>query len=240
MTQTISQYQVKQERCEGPMCLLLDLIERERLPINEISLSRVTDEYLAEVRAMEAPDQEALAEFLVVAAQLMLIKSRSLLPHLKLSTEDEESIDDLEKRLSEYKNMKELAKELQSLEKTDWHIFSREAFLGIPSFFYPPPGVSANILEYAFLAVIKTIPQLEKLAEEKLKKVISLEEKIRDIQSRLSQRLEHMFSEFVVQSKEKVEVVISFLAILELAKQRLVLLKQDKNFADIRIQRREI
>jgi len=90
------------------------------------------------------------------------------------------------------------------------------------------------------LAVIKTIPQLEKLAEEKLKKVISLEEKIRDIQSRLSQRLEHMFSEFVVQSKEKVEVVISFLAILELAKQRLVLLKQDKNFADIRIQRREI
>src|SRR3989344_5699216 len=158
MTQTISQYQVKQERFEGPMGLLLDLIERERLPINEISLSRVTDEYLAEVRAMEAPDQEALAEFLVVAAQLMLIKSRSLLPHLKLSTEDEESIDDLEKRLSEYKNMKELAKELQSLEKTDWHIFSREAFLGIPSFFYPPPGVSANILEYAFLAVIKTIP----------------------------------------------------------------------------------
>ena len=234
---TAVQYQVSQERFQGPLDLLLDLIEREKLPVNEISLATVTDEYVAHVKSMEIVDQEALAEFLVVAAQLMLIKSRSLLPHLALSGEEEESIDDLERRLAEYKRIKELAKELRTIENAGLHIFSREAYLGMPAVFYPPPKITGGRLAEVCEGGFKAIPQFQKLIEEKLQRVVSLEEKIRDIQSRLTLRLNHIFSELVEDSREKVEVIVSFLAILELAKQKLVRLDQDDPFGAIRVHR---
>ncbi|MBI2096641.1 MAG: segregation/condensation protein A [Candidatus Sungbacteria bacterium] len=201
-------FDIKQERFQGPLDLLLDLIEREKLPINEISLAGVTDEFLAKVKAMKVVDQEALAEFLVIAAQLMLIKSRSLLPHLELSQEEEESIEDLERRLELYRRLKILAEEIT-------------------------PKLTAGGFWEAFAAVLRALPQLQKLAEEKLRKVISLEERIRDIQQRLTRRLERAFSEIVKGSKEKVDIIVSFLAILELAKQKLVTLHQKELFRDI-------
>src|SRR3989338_100763 len=234
---TAVQYQVSQERFQGPLDLLLDLIEREKLPINEISLAKVTDEYVTHVKSMEIVDQEALAEFLVVAAQLMLIKSRSLLPHLALSGEEEESIDDLERRLAEYKRIKELAKELRTIENAGLHIFSREAYLGMPAVFYPQPKITGGRLAEVCEGALKAIPKFQKLIEEKLQRVVSLEEKIRDIQSRLALRLNHIFSELVEDSREKVEVIVSFLAILELAKQKLVRLDQDDPFGAIRVHR---
>ncbi len=226
-------YYVKQPQFEGPLDLLLDLIEREKLPINEISLATVTDDFLVGVKAMEAIDRETLAEFLVIAAQLMLIKSRSLLPHLELNQEEEESIEDLERRLALYKKLKMLASELKHLESRGWRIFAREAFLGVPTVFYPPPQCTPSLISQTFAAILRALPQLQTLVEEKLKKVISLEEKICEIQTRLTKHLEHAFSEIVKGSKEKIEIVISFLAILELAKQRLVSLHQNEPFEDI-------
>ena len=230
---TTIDFEVKQERYEGPLDLLLDLIEREKLPINEISLATVTDGFLARVKAMEKIDQETLAEFLVIAAQLMLLKSRSLLPHLELSQEEEASIEDLERRLALYQKLKMLAGELKRLESQGSRIFAREAFLGIPTIFYPPPKCSPSLISQTFGAILRTLPQLQTLAEEKLKKVISLEEKIREIQARLAKRLERAFSEIVKGSKEKIEIVVSFLAILELAKQKLVSLHQGELFEEI-------
>lgn len=226
-------FDIKQERFQGPLDLLLDLIEREKLPINEISLAGVTDEFLAKVKAMKVVDQEALAEFLVIAAQLMLIKSRSLLPHLELSQEEEESIEDLERRLELYRRLKILAEEIKKIESRGAHIFTRESYLGLPIVFYPPPKLTAGGFWEAFAAVLRALPQLQKLAEEKLRKVISLEERIRDIQQRLTRRLERAFSEIVKGSKEKVDIIVSFLAILELAKQKLVTLHQKELFRDI-------
>ncbi|MBI2054536.1 MAG: segregation/condensation protein A [Candidatus Sungbacteria bacterium] len=228
-------YYVKQEKFEGPLDLLLELITKEKLPINEISLSSVTEEYLAEVKKMETIDQEALAEFLVIAAQLMLLKSRSLLPHLALSEEEEESISDLERRLQEYAKIKELAKELKFIESRGNHIFSREPYLGLPVVFYPPPGLRAGVLAFIFQTLLAAIPAVKSLAEEKIKRVISLEEKIREIQSLLTAKVERVFSDIIKGSKEKIEVVVSFLAILELAKQKLISLHQDEAFNDIMI-----
>ena len=230
-----SSFHVHQSQFEGPLDLLLDLIEREKLPINKISLSRVTDEFLREIKALTVIDQEALAEFLVVAAQLMLLKSRSLLPHLALTVEEEASIGDLEQRLEQYKKIKELSADLRLLERRRQRIYAREGFLGLQAIFYPPPRLNASALADAFGAILNSIPKLAELAEEKLKKVISLEEKIRYIQKSLSLRLERMFSELVQESKEKVEIVVSFLAILELSKQKLVALDQAQLFGDIRI-----
>ncbi|MBI4134831.1 MAG: segregation/condensation protein A [Candidatus Sungbacteria bacterium] len=228
---------VKQEKFEGPLDLLLALIEKRELQISEISLAAVTDDYLSEVRQMEVVDGEALAEFLVIAAQLMLVKSRSLLPQFSLTDEEEESIGDLEARLREYKRIRELAKALKELERRAFHIEARSAFIGLPQLFYPPPKFPLSRLSEVFGALVKTLPQLPQLLQEKLKKIISLEEKIREIQGRLKLRFHEVFSDLVKNSREKVEIIVSFLAILELAKQQLVSLEQDDRFGEIRIRK---
>lgn len=232
-------YVVHQEHFEGPLALLLELIEGEKLTISQISLASVTDEYLRRVKTLENIDQEELAEFLVIAAQLMLVKSRSLLPQLDVSPEDAMTAEELEMRLKTYKRLKELAAVLHELDEGEKRVLPRESYQGIPIVFYPPPGAAPSAIAAAFRAVIASLPQLAKLAEEKIRKVISLEEKIRDIQAHLRSSIEHAFSDLIKGSREKVEVVVSFLAILELAKNKLVLLDQSERFGDIRIRRFE-
>jgi|SRR3989338_1094817 len=230
-------FQIKHEKFEGPLDLLLELIEKEKFSISEISLAKVTDDYIKHVKSLEKIDPESLAEFLVVAAQLMLIKSRSLLPNLRLSEEEEASIDDLEKRLAEYKRIKELVKELRVLEAKRQPVFTREAYAGMEIIFYPPKKLSAAWLKNAFSAFLASLPKLEKLAEEKIRKIISLEEKIAHIRASLQDTLAHAFSEITRGAKEKVEVIVSFLAILELAKQKFVELHQNKPFAEIMVKK---
>lgn len=233
-------YQVKQEKFEGPLDLLLELIQGEKLSINEISLAKVTDGFIVHLKAMQAEgraDQEVLAEFLVVAAQLLLIKSRSLLPQFQVSPEEEESIAELEQRLAEYQRLKTLAQELGRMAKGGPKSFSREAYAGTTPVFYPPKRFTIALFASAFASVIAALPKIEKLAEEKIKKIISLEEKIRELQAFLQEKVERAFSELVAGAKEKVEVIVSFLALLELAKQKLISVEQKGLFGDITIRR---
>ena len=231
-------FQIQQEKFEGPLELLLDFIEKEKLAISEISLAKVTDGYLAYVRSLHRPDPEELAEFLVVAAQLILIKSRSLLPELRLSDEEETSIDELEQRLKELARIREAAKEMRYLEKRGLRIVSRDGYLGMEPVFYPSQRLSIRTLFRALAAFAAALPKIEKLAEEKLKRIVSLEEKISHIRVILRDALERGFSEIVRGSKEKIQVIISFLAILELAKQKWIELRQEKLFEDIAIRKR--
>lgn len=226
-------FQIKQEKFEGPLEVLLNLIEKEELSISEISLARVTDDYIRYVNALEKADPEELAEFLVVAAELMLIKSRSLLPSLKLSEEETESIEELERRLEEYKHIRELSRELKKLEARRAFIFTREEYLGMEPVFYPPLKLTPLMLGRALAAVLAAIPKLEKLAEEKIKRIISIEEKITHIRTVLQEAVERSFSELVKGAKEKVEIIVSFLALLELARQKFVELEQGSLFEDI-------
>lgn len=230
-------YVLKHEKFEGPLGLLLELIEKEKLSISEISLAKVTDDYIKYVKSLEKIDPESLAEFLVVAAQLLLIKSRSLLPSLKFTEEEEQSIEELEKRLAEYKRLRELAKEIQKIESGRAFIFTREAYLGMDPIFYPPKKLTASDLKDAFTSFLAALPKIEKLAEESIKKIISLEEKISNIRAFLQEAVEKAFSELVKGATEKVDVIVSFLAILELARQKFVELDQQKPFADIKIKR---
>lgn len=230
-------FQVKQEKFEGPLGLLLELIEKEKLSISEISLARVTDDYVRYVKSLERLDPEELAEFLVVAAQLMLVKSRALIPTLQFSEEEEASVEELTRRLEEYKRMREFAKGLKSLEGKYQPICSREAYLGMDPVFYPPPRLTLAALSGAFRSFLAALPKVEKLIEEKIRRVISLEEKVAHIRSFLHEVVERAFSEIVRGAKEKVEVIVSFLAILELAKQKFVELHQDKPFAEITVKK---
>ena len=228
---------LKQEKFEGPFELLLELIEKEKLAISDISLAQVTDEYMAYVKTLERLDPEALAEFLVVAAQLMLIKSRSLLPTLSLNEEEEESIEELEKRLIEFKKLREFAQELKKLESARNRMESRESFIEVQPIFYPPPKLTLEKLEHAFGSFLAALPKVQKLAEEKLKRVITLQEKITHIRQFLMESVEKAFSEIVSRSAEKVDIIVSFLAILELARQKFIDLDQRELFSDIKIKR---
>ena len=105
----------------------------------------------------------------------------------------------------------------------------------MPTVFYPPKNVAAPLLARAFAAALDAIPKIEKLVEEKIRKVISLEEKIGELRDLLRGRVERAFSEIVSGAKEKVEVIVSFLAVLELAKQKLISVDQARPFGDIRI-----
>ena len=230
-------FQLKHEKFEGPLELLLDLIENEKLSISEISLAKVTDDYISYVKSLGKIDPESLAEFLVIAAHLMLIKSRSLLPSLALSKEDEASIEDLTARLAEYQRIRDITKELKKIESERRYIFTREAYQGMEPVFYPPPKFRIAMIPEAFMRVLATIPKFEKLAEEKIKKILSLEDKIKQVRSFLQEHMEKAFSELTKGAKEKIEIIVSFLAILELARQRFVELEQEKPFEDITIKK---
>lgn len=240
-------YVFKDDKFEGPLDLLLELIQKQELSINEISLAKVTDEFISYLKEFQKEgqtlldggraDHEMLAEFLVIAAQLLLIKSRSLLPQFRPSPEEEESITELKQRLAEYQRLKEAARELGELAKGGPKSFSREAFAGEEIVFRPPKKFKIAMLENAFLAVIRAIPRAEKLVEEKIKKVISLEEKIKELQALLQKKVERAFSEIIAGAKEKVEVIVSFLALLELTKQKLVSVEQGGLFGEIRVRK---
>lgn len=219
------------------MELLLELIEKEKLSINDISLARVADEFVAHIKTLRQIDREQLAEFLVVASQLILIKSRTLLPQLTLSEEEVRSVEELERRLEEYKRMREYAAGVRDMWTKKRYIFTREFYSGLPAVFYPPQSAHIGLFERVLQEVISAIPKIEKLAEEKIRKIISLEEKIKDLQSLLQEKVERAFSELVGKGKDRVEIIVSFLAILELAKQKLISVNQESRFGEIMLKR---
>ena len=230
-------FHVRQEKFTGPLDLLLDLIEKEKLSVSEISLAKVTDDYLSYVKGLGAVDPEELAEFLVIAAQLMLVKSRTLLPSLKVSEEEEASIDELEARLAEYKRIRDAVKDLRTWEARGAHIASREAYAGAAPVFYPPSEFVPEFLVGAFEGLLAALPKIEKLVEEKIRHIVSLEEKIASIRMLLQESVERAFSELTRGAKEKVDVIVNFLAVLELSKQKFVDLHQARPFGDIMIRR---
>lgn len=232
-------FEIRQEKFEGPLELLVELIESEKVSISEISLARVTDDYVHYVKSLGKIDPETLAEFLVVAAQLMLVKSRSLLPGLELSEEDEESIGELEKRLEEYRTYHNIAKKLKELEKDGRRIMTREHYQGMEPIFYPPPSLTREVLAHAFTVFLASLPKIEKIAKDTIRRIVSLEERINHIRTYIESAVEKSFSELTKNASEKIDVIISFLAILELTKQKCIELDQNDLFGDIVMKRKE-
>ena len=228
-------YQCKLEKFEGPMDLLLTLIEEEKLDINQISLARVADQYLEYIKNNEKIQLENLADFLGVASRLILIKSRSLLPTLELSGEEEEEIKDLEQQLAEYKKFKEAALTLGKMSQLGKICYSREGFSGVRAIFYPPEDLTSFDLKKYFLSVLAEIPVIEKLSEEIVGEVVTLEEKINDLQNILRGRIEASFSDITSGARDKIEVIISFLAMLEMEKQRIINVEQVNLFKEIKL-----
>ncbi|TSC64087.1 MAG: segregation and condensation protein A [Parcubacteria group bacterium Gr01-1014_106] len=224
---------------EGPLDLLLTLIEEGKLDISAISLATVTEQYLTRLRGARELPPEHLAEFLVVAATLLLLKSRKLFPDLRLSEEEETSIASLEAQLREYRKFRDAARTLAQ----QWHagrtMHGRESFLGFTAAFYPPPQTDGQWFRSTIETVVQNLPKLDVLPHDVLRRVVSLEERINDMQSRLMKEARMSFESMRASTRSKVDVIVSFLALLELVKQRIVAVEQTGAFRDILVTRQD-
>jgi segregation and condensation protein A len=233
---TMQNFQIKTEIFEGPLDLLLNLIEKKKLFINDIALSKVADDYIAYIQSQEKFPIAQSADFLVIASTLLLIKSKSLLPNLDLSVEEENDVNDLERRLKMYQRIKELSVHIKNQFAKDI-IFSAELRKAIPVF-SPDATMTKENLLIAIISVIKALPKVvENIPKAMVKKVISLEEMIGNLTQRIQSSIKLSFREFAkVGKEERVNVIISFLAMLELVKQGIVDVKQNSEFEDIEIE----
>ena len=233
-------YELALEKFVGPLNLLLDMVEEKKLSINEIALSQVADQYIVYLKALEEASKEELASFLIIASTLMLIKSRSLLPLLKLTEEEEVDIKELEDRLKIYKFFKEISLKLGSIGKLGNHLFGREAYAGMNYFFSPPEKINVENLKKAISDVLEILPKTNDLPEDIVEQVVSLEDKIAELKERVERSFSHIFlGKSKIRNEEKAEVIVSFLAVLELIKQGFLIFEQKRLFDNIELKKYE-
>lgn len=233
-------YKVKVKDFEGPLELLLNLIEARELSINEVSLAAVTEEYFDYINVLKRGDSgsyhEQIASFIVIAATLMVIKSRSLLPMFTISDEEETDIKELEERLRTYKIVKELAGRIARNLGKRHPMYSRAPYVMVAPSFLPPqkPLEFQKMLGY-LKAILQAIPKKIELPQIIVKKIISLEEKIKELERRIEEGVVRTFRDFIGSSKEKLEIIVSFLAMLELVKLGSIAVQQSAPFDLIHI-----
>ena len=230
-------YTVKVEQFEGPFDLLLQLIEQNKLDITQLSLSFITEQYIQMIQAScDKISPNELADFLVIAAKLLLIKSKALMPYLSWGEEDD-SID-LEKQLRMYKEYFEASKRIQKMISKKHFLFFREKFLVSGDIgFHPPRGITKSRLADIFRAIVDGLMPLSYLPKSVIRRTINIQEKISRIRNIILNQANVHFSHILREAKDKTEVIVSFLAILELMKQREVMVRQDTMFEEIIVEK---
>lgn len=245
-----SAYLVDQPAFQGPIDLLLHLIERQEMAITEIAIVNVTDAYLQTIEHLEELEPGALADFLVVASRLLYIKSRALLPKPKTNEEDEEEEDPgdaLLRQLIEYRQFKEVAKTLKDRDIAGLRVYVRNA---------PGPelekrldlsNVDMDALQRAVRRALDRIPvdmplpkvhtyavTISQQISNVRKHIIDVQRKIRINQVSGSKTKEPViFTGLLGESTSRMEIIITFLAVLELIKQQEIEAVQDDVFSEI-------
>lgn len=229
----------KIQQFEGPLDLLLSLIEQRQLDITQIALAEVTEQFLQYLKNLEKIDPTSLADYLSIAAKLLVIKSKAILPTLELETEEEDAGFDLEAKLLLYKQFKEVGKYLKVLDNKRKQSFTRSVTFEQKISFYPDPSISTKELHKAIIAVLSGLKELDSLPKAKLKEAISIQEKIDHLRNTLSGKIETKLSDLLKSAKNKGEIIITFLALLELIKQKIFVADQEALFADVIIKKYE-
>lgn len=230
----MAEYKIKLEVFEGPIALLLHLIEKDKVDIYDIPIASVTEQYLAYLKDLEEFNIDVASEFLVMAATLLLIKSRMLLPKPVKSTEELEGEDDprqeLVNRLLEYRKFKQLASSLETLLKERGRLFTREP-QQFAMQYELPQGLKLDDLLTAFAAVWESKAEdFAVIAREE----ISVQDKMQDILHLLYQNQgEIEFSRTLIRVGTRSEFIVAFLALLELIKLKRIAVRQEYGFAPI-------
>ncbi|MEJ2208152.1 MAG: segregation/condensation protein A [Anaerolineae bacterium] len=237
-----SDYQVALPVFEGPLDLLLHLIERQELDITEVSLAQVTNQYLDYLARISERNPEDLADFLVVAAKLLLIKSRVLLPQppTPALSDDEEAGDDLVRQLIEYKRFKEIAGWLRVVEEQ-----GQQAYVRLPGI--PPVervvdlgDVSLDDLLEAVRQALEVKPPQPTVDRDVPPINISIADQMALIERRTAEGRRASFRRLLEDARNRIEIIVTLLALLEMVKQLRVRMCQDRLFGDILIERRTV
>ncbi len=232
-TESAPAFQLQLPVFEGPLELLLHLIEREEMDITAVSLVQVTDQYLSHLRSGEQIDATALAEFIAIGARLLYLKSRALLPQPAVDDEEEEELsDDLVQRLREYRRYKEAAGTLREIEEMGLRAYPRLA---------PPPqlplptgldGVTVDLLMQIVQEVLERQPE-EPPQGVVEREEITVEQKVAELSEGLRRNKRLSFRAFISASRSRIEVIVAFLAVLVLIKGLRLRAEQEALYGDI-------
>jgi segregation and condensation protein A len=235
-----SGYTVSTPVYEGPLDLLLRLIEHAELDITAVSLALVTEQYLIHIRKLENARPDEISAFLVIAAKLIQIKSEALLPRPPVrEASEEDPAENLARQLRIYKRFKELANMLEARDSAGMHTYLRLA---------PPPKIEGRLdlseITLADLLEAARSTYLQNSEKQSLGTVISaprvtIRQKISFISNALSKSKNSSFKTLLGTANSRLEVVVTFLALLELVKRYRVSARQDTLFGDIEIERSE-
>lgn len=232
-TNPSSSFSIKTDSYEGPFELVLDLIESRKLLVNELALANITDEFIQHVRAQEVFPVEETANFIQIAATLLLIKSKSLIPDLTLTDEEQEDVDDLKRRLAAFEKVREAARELARIFGKALMLPAGERAPEVT--FAPTKDFTRENLAEALARVLAARQTVEELPEARVRPMVTIEEMMDRLAKRVQSAMTLSFKEFAGSAKEKVEIIVSFLALLELVKQGAVAAEQYETYGDIRI-----
>ena len=241
----VSTYQVKAGSFEGPLELLLSLIESRKFFVNEISLAEVTNDYIAYIKSISnIPNEKHIADvsyFILIAATLILIKSKSLLPNLELTEDEHEKITDLEQRLKLYQIIKNASLDVKNNFGVKIIFMPIERIWSEP-LFSPDPIITVSNISNSIKDVLGHLPKkAEKLPEIEIKKIINIDEIINSLTDRIQNAINFSFKEFAQsqgasnQEEAKIHIIVSFLAMLELVREGIIDVIQNNTFEDIEI-----
>ncbi len=228
---------------EGPIEVLLNVIQNRKLPINDVSLAAVTDEYISYINSSRNDDYSYITHFLYIASTLLLIKSRSLLPAVDISDNEEQGIDDLQRRIKLFQLFRDYSYDIKPLFAQP-SSFTRPLVMRRKIVFSPgptviTPGMMSEIIQGLEMHVQEssqdTLPEVQIRTAS-----IHINDMVEDLKMRLHTAIHVSFRDFsrtllpdATKQEQKVYAIVGFLAMLEMVRNSIISARQDSNFDDI-------
>lgn len=232
-------YQVQLPVFKGPLDLLLHLIEQQELDITTIALAQVTDQYLAYLRLLQETRPDDLTAFLTVAARLLLLKSRALLPRPPKELEETEEVgEDLVRQLREYRQFKQMAQFLQERDKSTMHMFPRDLPVSkLAAGWQPKLDLSGTTLSDLTTVLTAMLEEQEDQDAQFAVPVqtVTIDSKIAHIRASLRTQRRLTFESLLEDKSSTVEIIVTLLALLEMIRDGQVSVRQETLFGDILI-----
>lgn len=232
-------YELSIENYKGPLETLLDMVVEKKMEITMISLAAVTADFLAYVKTIEENPayRVIVADFLVIASKLIFIKSKVLIPNLSFTPEEEEDIKNLEERLKFYRKIKDGETHIGKLWNSKAFMGKRDFLLTSQSIFFPPRNISSDILHILIQKIHGELEHMVIPIKTIAPEIISLKQKIAEVLERITKTPSHFSN--LSRSHSRGEVIVFFLAVLQLVKDMILHVDQKDHFDEILIAKRE-
>lgn len=229
------------EQFEGPFHVLVELLQKQKLDIVEVNLAEVTEQYIETVNTQESIDPYALADFLVVASKLLYLKSKTLLPMLAWDHEEDEEMEDLEEQLKMYKSYYDASQVMEAMLKKNNVMVSREKLaVDVEVLFNPPHDLTGHTMSDVLKTIVQRLEPIVKIPQKIVKRTVTIKERMKHVREHILQKVQTNFSELLKGAKTKSDSVVTFLAVLELVKQRIVHVDQQELHGEIEIKKHSI